>query len=272
MHTIPLFDNVHISLLEDTSCASCADYEITITCTNPDVPTDSSNLAHKAAVIFFEKLGIKKNTKIHIEKNIPMAAGMAGGSSNAAAVLRGLNKLCDLPFTMAQLEEMGSHLGADVPYCVRGGTEGVLGIGYDFTKVKTPPDFIYVVACGGEGISTPYMYKKYDTLHPTPINAGKCTQFTGKTENLRIALENGNKNEIISHMFNCFEEIAESERPKIKEIKAKMSEHGCVFSMMSGSGPSVFGIFENLESAQKAKACIEASGDNAFVVFGEITD
>ncbi len=256
MHTIPLFDTVTITKNE----------KISVTCSNPAVPSDSSNLAYKAAVKFFERTKIESGISIHIEKRIPMAAGMAGGSADCAATLRGLNRLYDFPLETKDLEEIGRSLGADVPFCIRCGTLGVTGIGHNFFPVATPPDFIYVIACGSEGISTPAMYREYDERYNPPICDEPKLFFTQKSEKLRIALEKGEKEEIFSSMFNCFEEIAEEQRPEIRKIKAIMKENGAVFSMMSGSGPSVFGIFESEERAAEAQGKIAETGIFATVV------
>lgn len=259
MHTVPLYDTVTLELKD----------EISVSCTNPSVPSDSSNLAYKAAKLFFEASGISGGVSIHIDKKIPMAGGMAGGSTDAAATLRGLNRLYDFPLSNEKLEELGAKLGADVPFCIRGGTEGVVGIGYDFIKVPTPPRFIYVIACGGEGISTPAMYREYDERYCPPISTAESFSFSEKSEKLKKALENGEKEDIFSSMFNCFEEIAMEQRPKIREIKQIMTENGADFSMMSGSGPSVFGIFSSMEQAKKAEKALLAIGVSAFAVFDE---
>lgn len=261
MHTVNLWDNVEVKRTEGS--------EIIITCTNPNVPTDSSNLAFKAAKRFFEKTKIKGGAIINIEKRIPMAAGMAGGSSDGAATLRALNKLYNNPLSETELEEIGCTLGADVPFCIRGGTEGVTGIGFNFLKVCNPPKFIYLIACGEEGISTPLMYREYDLRYSPPLNDDSFDFFQGKSEKLRLALEKGEKEEIFSSMFNCFEEIAQEQIPKIKEIKNIMNKHNAKISMMSGSGPSVFGIFENAENAEEARKEISSSGADAFIVFDE---
>lgn len=259
MHTVPLYDTVTLEAKE----------EITISCNNPKVPTDSSNLAYKAAKLFFDTAKIKGGSSIHIEKRIPVAAGMAGGSTDAAATLRGLNKLYGSPLKLTELEALGAKLGADVPFCIRGGTEGVVGVGYDFLNVPTPPKFIYVIACGSEGISTPAMYKEYDKRFPTPISDEKPVSFTGKSQKLKQALEGGDKKEIFSSMFNCFEEIATQQIPKIKEIKEIMLKNNADFSMMSGSGPSVFGIFSSPNDALKAEKELLSSNVSAYAVFDE---
>jgi 4-diphosphocytidyl-2-C-methyl-D-erythritol kinase len=259
MHTVDLYDTVTLELSD----------EISVSSDSPHVPTDSSNLAYKAAKLFFEEAVIKGGVSIHIEKRIPIAAGMAGGSTDGAAVLRGLNKLYNYPLNDEALEKTGAKLGADVPFCIRGNTEGVVGIGYDFIKVTPPPAFIYVIACGGEGISTPAMYKEYDKRYPTPVLDAHTDSFSGKSEKVRLALEKGDKDEIFGSMFNCFEEIAMEQRPKIKELKDIMMKNNARFSMMSGSGPSVFGIFDSVEDAKSAEKEILNCGAFAAVVFDE---
>ncbi len=257
MHTVPLYDTVTLETSKD----------ISISCDNPKVPIDHSNIAYKAAALFFEETGIENGVSIHIEKRIPVAAGMAGGSTDGAAVLRGLNKLHNFPLSSQKLEQLGAKLGADVPFCIRGKTEGVVGIGYDFVEVSPPPEFIYVIACGEEGISTPAMYKEYDKRFSPIISDSHSFSFSGKSEKLREALEKGEKDNIFSSMFNCFEEIAIEMRPKIKEIKDIMAKNNARFSMMSGSGPSVFGIFDTLVDAKNAEKEISESGTYAVTVF-----
>ena len=259
MHTVPLYDTVTLELAD----------EISVSCTNPKVPADSSNLAYKAATLFFEASGISGGVSIHIDKKIPMAGGMAGGSTNAAATLRGLNKLYNFPLSSEKLEELGAKLGADVPFCIRGGTEGVVGIGYDFIKVPKPPKFIYVIACGGEGISTPAMYREYDERYNPPLSTVESFSFSEKSEKLKNALKKGEKEEIFSSMFNCFEEIAMEQRPKIREIKQIMMKNGAEFSMMSGSGPSVFGIFDSMDKAKEAEKELLALSISAYAVAEE---
>lgn len=259
MHTVPLFDTLTLS--ESNT--------ISISCENPKVPTDSSNIAYKASELFFESTGICKGVSIHIEKRIPVAAGMAGGSTNAAAVLKGLNRLYGFPLNSVKLEELGAKLGADVPFCIRGGTEGVLGIGYDFIKVTPPPKFIYVISCCNNGISTPAMYKEYDKRYSPKTVDSFQKEFTGNSKKLEEALAKGDKEAIFGSMFNCFEEIAMEQRSEIKEHKAIMMKHDAQISMMSGSGPSVFGIFESIEKAKNAEKEILSSGSFAVALCDE---
>ncbi len=257
MHTVPLCDIVTLEKKD----------EISISSTSDKIPTDSKNLAFKAANAFFDKTGITGGVHIHIEKNIPIAAGMAGGSTDAAATLRGLNKLYGFPLTSLELEKLGSKLGADVPFCIRGGTEGVTGIGYDFLSVEPPMNFIYVIACGSEGVSTPEMYGEYDRRFNPPTSDLQAKDFVGKSKLLKDALSKKDQNLVLSHMFNCFEQIVEEKRPEIKVIKQIMAENGCIFSMMSGSGPSVFGIFNNIDNANKAIDAIAQREISAFVCY-----
>ena len=258
-----------VSLCDTVTVTPCEKYEFVCECNVKGVPTDDKNIAVRAARLFAEATGIKRGAHIYIEKNIPMAAGMAGGSSDGAATLRALNRLYNNPLSETELEEIGSALGADVPFCIRGGTEGVTGIGFNFLKVCKPPKFIYLIACGEEGISTPLMYKEYDLKYSPPLNDHNSDFFQGRSEKLRLALEKGEKEEIFSSMFNCFEEIAQGQIPKIKEIKNIMNKHNAKISMMSGSGPSVFGIFENAENAEEARKEISSLGADAFIVFDQ---
>ena len=229
---------------------------------NANMPTDEKNIAYRAALRFLEAVGMRGRITIHIDKRIPMAAGLAGGSADAAAVLRAMNKLCHTPMTMDELCKVGASLGADVPFCIRGGSALVSGIG-DIQREITPmPPSYIVIACMGSGVSTPYAYalldEKYDYFrqpHIPPVDHTDILDAWQKNDSA-IACRS---------YFNIFEDVIEKTYPSISLLKREMIKHGAIKSMMSGSGPSVFGIFSSLQAAQNAHAHLIALGADAHI-------
>ena len=273
MQSISLCDTVTIEVTEPTGMYLCSlgnhtagAESITLTCTNPDLPTDSRNLAWRAAEKFFAATGRGcKNLLIHIEKRIPAAAGMAGGSTNAAAVLVGLNDLFGHPLTPAALCEVGLTLGADVPFCIMGGAQITEGIGEALTPITPMPACELVVACGGEGVSTPAAYKALDTLYGN-FDPTAYTPRTRELTTLKSALWQGNLTALCGSTFNLFESAVLPDRPVARQIKETLLSAGAVTAMMSGSGPSVFGVFPKGDgSAEKAREALEALGIPAWV-------
>ena len=239
---------------------------ITLTCTHPDIPTDHRNLAWKAAEAFLSATGRGcRQLAIHIDKRIPAAAGLAGGSTDAAAVLVALNRLFGHPLTPSALCEVGLTLGADVPFCIMGGTRITQGVGEALTPIPTLPACDLVIACGGEGVSTPAAYRALDKCYGSFAPAA----YTPETEALDClcsALQNGDLDGVCAHAFNLFETVILPERPVARGIKETMLSAGAVTALMSGSGPSVFGIFRKGDgSAQRAKKALEAQGITAYL-------
>lgn len=212
---------------------------------NPNVPTDSSNLVYKAWKLLSQRFGIKKGIRINIEKNIPMAAGLAGGSSNAAAVLKGLNTLWDLKLNQQELMDLGLNIGADVPYCILGGTALAEGIGENLTKLPSFKDKHVLLANPGISVSTAYVYQNLDlkriNKHPN-------------TEELIKAIKEDDMNLLSNNMVNLLETVTIKEHSIINEIKSTMIQHGAFGSLMSGSGPTVFGLFNDKKALSK---CME---------------
>ena len=273
MQTISLCDAVTIEVTEPTGMYLCSlgahtagAASITLTCTNPDLPTDSRNLAWRAAEKFFAATGRGcKDLLIHIEKNIPAAAGMAGGSTDAAAVLVALNDLFGHPLTADQLCEVGLTLGADGPFCIRGGARITEGIGEVLTPITPMPPCELVVACGGEGVSTPAAYKALDTLYGN-FDPAAYTPRTRELTTLKSALWQSDLTALCGSMFNLFESVVLPDRPVARQIKETLLSAGAVTAMMSGSGPSVFGVFPKGDgSAEKAREALEALGIPAWV-------
>ena len=273
MQAISLCDTVTLEVTEPTGMYLCSlgghtagAESITLTCTNPDLPTDNRNLAWRAAEAFFDATGRGcKKLLIHIEKHIPAAAGMAGGSTNAAAVLVGLNDLFDRPMTPDQLCEVGVKLGADVPFCIRGGAMITEGIGEILTPITAMPACELVVACGGEGVSTPAAYKALDALCAN-FDPALYTPRTAELDTLKKSLLTGNLDALCGSMFNLFESVVLPRHPVARGIKETLLAEGALAAMMSGSGPSVFGVFPKGDgSAQRARAALEAQGIPAWV-------
>lgn len=226
-------------------------YEIVIEADHPDIPTDERNLIYKAAKLLCEEYGISKRIIINLVKNIPVEAGMAGGSTDAAATLHAVNELCGLGLSTQQLMEYGVKLGADVPYCVLGKTALSEGIGEILTEIDALPECFVAVAKPPVGVSTKLIYTELDSR---PIEQHP------KVDEMVEALKNQDVAEVAGLMENVLETVTAPMHPEINEIEKYMLEYGALNAIMSGSGPTVFGIYEDKERAEKAIAAIEAAG------------
>ena len=207
------------------------------------LPNDRGNLAYKAADLFLDTMSIKDGLTILLEKSIPVAAGLAGGSSDAAAVLKGLNKIYRTGLSQKELMKLGVQLGADVPYCIMLGTALSEGIGELLTSLPPMPDCMILLVKPDISVSTKYVYENLslskDSIHPD------ITAMCG-------ALAEGNLYSLTRKMDNILQTVTIKDYPIITKIKNKMLELGAVTSLMSGSGPTVFGIFKNYEVSKKA--------------------
>ena len=254
MQSITLHDTVHVE------CEKSEKREIEVLCDNSDVPCDKSNLVYKAAELFPVHVG---KVKITIEKRIPMSAGLAGGSADAAATLIALNTLCGSPLNQDELKALGLKLGADVPFCIEKGACIARGTGEILEETRPMPHYPIVIARKGEGMSTPYAYKALDK---------KYEGFAGYTPNadkLSVLTDSNNKtlDEYVKGLFNIFESVVEDERPCVAELKELMIANGAVASMMSGSGTSVFGIFKKDDDANRAAEALIAVGAFATTAY-----
>ena len=250
MQTIDLFDKIKIfSLKEDT---------IIIESNSLDIPLDSTNIVYKAADLIKKQYNIKEGVKIIIEKNIPIAAGMAGGSSNAAAVLVGLNQLWQLKLSENKLKELGLKLGADVPFCIGGQTALAENIGEKLTKIDGLSENIFILVCKPElFVSTKEIYEEIDSkiIEKRPNNK------------LLIKLLKENKiQQIADNMYNVLEEVTRERYPVIEEIEKIMMENDALGSMMSGSGPTVFGLYINREDAENCKNKLLKKFSQVYIV------
>lgn len=225
------------------------------------LPTDSRNLAVRAAELFLSRAKLSYAVDIHMIKRIPIAAGLAGGSSDAAAVLRALNKLSGKLFSITALNEIASELGSDVVYCLYGKCALCEGRGEIITKIKTRVNSHVVIAIGNEHVSTPVAYKALDTVFSN-FDGTAPTGGEEKFGTLMAALKSNCLD--INSIFNCFEKAVLPECPMATEIKSQMLELGASASMMSGSGPSVFGFFDSLGAAKGAAFKLRKSGCRAF--------
>ena len=229
---------------------------------NDAMPTDCRNLAWRAAELFLGTVGRTGEVLISIEKHIPMAAGLAGGSTDAAAVLRALNLLTGSPLTQDELCALGARLGADIPFCILGGAALVTGIGEELAPMPNMPACHTVVACMGEGVSTPAAYRALDEKYG---NFEISMPPDERIDRLCEGLKAGALSLVSDNLFNLFEEVVPLTHPCVDRLKAVMLQAGATHAMMSGSGPSVFGIFKDAASAEAACQALLSEGAAAFV-------
>ena len=255
MQSISLCDNIKIKFVDGE--------EILILCNIEGIPCDRSNLAYRAADAFFNALGRKCGIEIDIEKNIPFAAGLGGGSSDAAAVLRGLNCMFDNKFTIDDLCKIGATIGADVPFCIMGGCAEVTGIGDMLIAQPPMPKCYIVLSCAGEGISTPTAYRKLDEK----FNNFENYALNDNHKLIKHALNNSNIQSMCDAMANVFEDVILRDHFEASDIKAKMMNCGALTAMMSGSGPSVFGIFDSEQTASLAFNNLKESGYQTYMCY-----
>ena len=250
MHTVKLFDILDISLddSEETKITVSSDIGI--------LPTDESNHCFKAAMLFLEAAKLKKNISIDIKKNIPVAAGLGGGSSDAAGTLLALNKLCNAPLSELQLADTAKKIGADVPFFLYGGCMRARGIGEILSPVPSLTDAVFVVAKPQFGVSTPFVYKNLDLdkvdFHPDVAAA-------------IAAIKQNDLAELGKVSGNVLETVVLPIHPEIDEYKKILIENGAVYSLMSGSGSSVFGVFDNAEYAGKAAARLKQHTKSVYI-------
>ena len=252
MQTVSLADTVTVEL------EPSAGRQIFLTAVGNDaMPTDERNLAFRAADAFLHTIGSGGQVRIHIEKRIPMAGGLAGGSTDAAATLRALNQLSGLPLSGKELCKIGQTLGADVPFCIRGGTMRTRGVGDRLTPCVGLPPCYLVIACAGEGVSTPLAYAELDRRYGDFKDAVPGDR---KVEKLIDAMQKGDLTAVCDGMENLFEPVIRLRNPYVEIIGNTLKNSGAAGAMMSGSGPSVFGIFASEETARRGRDALEKIG------------
>ena len=234
MQAVNLYDILTISIDDQLQRENL----IQISGDNPEIPYDSTNLAYKSAELFLNKAEISnKKISIHLEKKIPVAAGLAGGSSNAAGVLLSLNSLYNDILDTETINDLASKLGSDINFCLWGGTQIASSRGEILTRIKTPELNIIIVKPSDLFISAKDAYEKYSGLDPKP-------EFQNPALILKAINEN-NPEKIACLLHNALEDAILPDYSKILDIKNKLIAAGCINSMMSGSGSSVFGIYKN---------------------------
>ena len=215
---------------------------------NSDLPSGGDNLICRAADLLFREKKITEGVNISLTKRIPIAAGMAGGSADAAAALRGLNELFDMGYSLKELQALGVGLGADIPYCLAGGTMLSEGIGEILTPLPAPPAAHLVIAKPDINVSTAFVY---GNLHADRL------AWHPDIDGMIAALQKGDLDGITGRLGNVLETVTVKAHPVIEQIKELLRKQGAENALMSGSGPTVFGIFKEKETAARAAEAVE---------------
>ncbi|MCD8189154.1 MAG: 4-(cytidine 5'-diphospho)-2-C-methyl-D-erythritol kinase [Clostridiales bacterium] len=251
MQSVSLHDDVTLTLTGGKGIALAADWGF--------LPTDGRNIAVKAAQVFAHATGTDLNgLVIRLEKRIPVCAGTAGGSSDGAAVLRGLNQLCGTGLSPEELAKLGEQVGSDVPYCVLGGTMLAQGRGEVLTRLAPMPPCAIVMCKPGFPVSTPELYNRLDTMKI------RCRP---NTDGLIAALEARDLAAVARQMYNVFEDALPVHRANvIQEIRNTLIQRGALGACLSGTGPTVFGVFQTGAEAQAAAEELRETYQETFVV------
>lgn len=254
MQTIQMYDVLEMRKVKKPGISLSVNY--------PYIPSDERNLVYKAAKLLMDEFQVKEGVEIRLEKFIPVAAGMAGGSSDAAAALVGVNRLFKLGLSEKDLMERAVNIGADVPYCVMRGTALAEGIGEKLTRIAQVPDCFVLIGKPGINVSTKAAYEslQLDQIQTHPDIDGMIRD-----------IESGDLRAMTEKMENVFEPGIIGRYPVIGEIKALMEEHGALKAMMSGSGPTVFGIFDDRKKMEEAAAVLRESRLAKTVFATEVT-
>ena len=253
MQSVALHDTIRVAVTQGERKPR----GILLTCNLPYLPVDERNLAYRAAELFYQETDALPGTcEIHIEKRIPMAAGLAGGSSDAAAVLRALAALHNVCLTDDELCAMGLKLGADVPYCLRGGTMLAEGIGEELTALSPMPHCWVVLCKPPFAVSTKDAYREMDEV---------SIRQRPDTKGMIRALEKGDYHGVASRLSNVMELVTATKRRQIGEIKAFLTENGADGTLMSGSGPTVYGLFSDEGRARTAAKMLSRRFADTFL-------
>ncbi len=248
MTTIDLADRLELSLVEQD--------KIHILSHNRYVPDDQRNLAYQAAQLLKERFQVKKGAVITIEKTIPVAAGLAGGSSDAAATLRGLNKLWDLGLSLDELAELGSEIGSDVSFCVYGGTALAKGRGELITELPAPPTCWVILAKPFLGVSTADVYRRLDIARTKHPNIGAMIE----------AIHDHDYQKVCQNVGNVLEDVTLNLYPEVAQIKDQMKRFGADAVLMSGSGPTVFGLVQHDSRMHRIYNGLRGFCDQVFAI------
>lgn len=248
MTTVDLADRLELESLNKN--------EIRIISHNRFVPDDSRNLAYQAAKLLKERYGIKKGVSIQIDKIIPVAAGLAGGSSDAAAALKGLNQLWNLGLSLDELAEIGAEIGSDVSFCVYGGTALATGRGEKIEHLPAPPNCWVVLAKPTIGVSTGEVYK----------NLRLDRMKRPDTRAMIEAIKENNYEKMCQNMGNVLESVTLHAHPEVALIKEQMIRFGADAVLMSGSGPTVFGLIRHDSRMHRVYNCLRGFCDQVYAV------
>ena len=254
MQTIQMYDVLEMKKVKKPGISLSVNY--------PYIPSDERNLVYKAAKLLMDEFQVKEGVDIRLEKFIPVAAGMAGGSSDAAAAMVGINHLFKLGLSEKDLMDRAVNIGADVPYCIMRGTALAEGIGEKLTRIAQVPDCYVLIGKPGIGVSTKTAYEslQLDKIQSHPDIDGMIRD-----------IENGNLLAMTDKMGNVFESGIIGKYPVIGEIKDLMEANGALKAMMRGSGPTVFGIFDDREKMEAAAAVLRQSNLAKTVFATEVT-
>jgi 4-diphosphocytidyl-2-C-methyl-D-erythritol kinase len=254
-----------IELADEIEIVSGGDKNIQISCGNTQVPNDSSNLAYRAAALMGEKFpdAFAKYGGFHITitKNIPIAAGLAGGSTNAAAVFVAVNLLWELGLTQGELQEIAAAIGSDIPFCISGGSAIATGRGEQISPIPNLED-IYIVLGKYKSleVSTPWAYKSYRSqfghTYPPDIDSLAAQAIAVHSKSIIQAISHKDIHKISQELHNDLEKVVLPEYPLVRELKETFKNAGVLGTMMSGSGPSVFGICKTQQQAKEAQEYI----------------
>lgn len=233
-----------------------SDANIKIHCNDSTIPDGSGNIAYKAAKLVLDRFNIGKGVEIKIEKHIPIAAGLAGGSADAAAVLKGMNRLFSLGLGEKELMELGSRIGADVPFCIMEGTALAEGIGEKITPMPPLPELGVLLVNPGIRVSTEWVYRR--------LELEKAGQRPDISAVIR-SIEEGSIASMARGMGNVLESVTAKEYAVIEKIKQELVKAGASASLMSGSGPTVFGLFEDTEKIESIATALKRDGMNCII-------
>ncbi|HIX29246.1 MAG TPA: 4-(cytidine 5'-diphospho)-2-C-methyl-D-erythritol kinase [Candidatus Blautia stercoravium] len=242
MQTINMYDQLDMEISRKPG--------IKISTNLPFVPVNENNLVHKAAKLLMDEFDIQEGLTVDLQKFIPVAAGMAGGSSDAAAAMIGVNRLFHLGLSVKELMERGVKIGADVPYCLLRGTALAEGIGDKLRALPACPDCYVLIGKPGISVSTKFVY---ENLHANEL------EYHPPIDEMLEAIQWHNLYKIADLMGNVLETVTISHYPVIEEIKNHMKDHGALNAMMSGSGPTVFGLFDDKKLAEHACEALRES-------------
>ena len=240
--------------LADTLILTRQEEEITLRVDLAGLEADERNLAHRAAALIQQECGLCGGVHIDITKRIPVAAGLAGGSADAAATLRGMNELYTLGLSDDELCALGAQLGSDIPFSLMGGTVLATGRGERLHRLADFPATVVLLAKPPVSVSTPWAYRSYDEHAPV---------FHPDNASFMDALEHGDRDRCVQLMANVLEPVTEAAHPVIADYRARMRAHGALCAMMSGSGPTVFGLFAEEQAAADAAEVFRKETDAA---------